>query len=284
MFSIIIPSFNNYRYLKLTIDSIKKNSKFQNELLVHVNEDNNGETRNYLKQNNIFYTYTEKNVGLCTSINIIAKKANKEYLIYSHDDMYFCPNWETPLLNRIKDLHHNQFYFSASMIEPNSGHIVFDCGLDIDTFDEKKLLDNYMNLDINDHQGSHFAPHCIHKDIWNKVNGFSEEFNPGMGSDPDFNMKLWNEGIRIFRGLSDFKVYHFGSITTRKNQKIIQNKGDITFLKKWGISTKFFIKHYLRSKTKYNGPLDNPKKNIFFYIDLFKCKIKLLYLKLLTAE
>ena len=65
-------------------------------------------------------------------------------------------------------------------------------------------------------QGSHFAPHVINKELWNKVNGFSEEFNPGIASDPDFNMKLWNEGVRIFKGISKFKVYHFGSITTRK--------------------------------------------------------------------
>ena len=34
--------------------------------------------------------------------------------------------------------------------------------------------------------------HLIHRDLWNKVGGFSEEFYPGTGSDPDLNMKLWN--------------------------------------------------------------------------------------------
>ena len=81
-------------------------------------------------------------------------------------------------------------------------------------------------------------------------------------------MKLWNEGVRIFKGLNNFKVYHFGSITTRKKKNFIQNRGDKTFLKKWGISTKFFKKHYLRSKTKFNGPLNDPKKNISYYFDL----------------
>ena len=67
--------------------------------------------------------------------------------------------------------------------------------------------------------------------MWDKVGGFSEEFNPGIGSDPDFNMKLWKEGVRIFKGLNDFKVYHFGSLTTRKKKNLIQNRGDKTFLK-----------------------------------------------------
>ena len=28
-------------------------------------------------------------------------------------------------------------------------------------------------------------------------------------------MKLWNKGIRIFKGVNDCKVYHFGSIVLR---------------------------------------------------------------------
>jgi hypothetical protein len=110
--------------------------------------------------------------------------------------------------------------------------------------------------------------------MWNKVGGFSEEFNPGIGSDPDFNMKLWNQNVRIFKGLNDFKVYHFGSLTTRKKKNITQNRGDRTFLKKWGITTKFFKKYYLKSKSRFEGPLTEPKKNIDFYLNLIICKIK----------
>ena len=116
--------------------------------------------------------------------------------------------------------------------------------------------------------------------MWNKVGGFSEEFNPGIGSDPDFNMKLWKEGVRVFKGLNDFKIYHFASLTTRKNLKVIQNRGDNTFLKKWGFTIKFFKKYYMRTNTKYKGPLSEPNKNILFYLNLLGCKIKLFYLNL----
>ena len=280
MFSIIIPSYNNSNYLKLCIESIKKTANLNNQIIVHVNEDYNGETRSYLKKQNIKYTFSNKNIGLCSSINLAVKSSSNKYILYSHDDMYFCPGWEEALIDEINKIKHNFFYISGSMIEPDSGHIIFDCGNSLDSFDEKKLLDNYKNKNINDHQGSHFAPHCVHIDIWNKVGGFSEEFNPGIGSDPDFNMKLWKVGVRIFKGLNSFKVYHFGSLTTRKNKNIIKNKGDETFLKKWGVTTKFFKKYYLKSKTKYYGPLKNPNKNISYYFDLFKCKKKIFYLKL----
>jgi len=282
MFSIIIPTLNNLKYLKFCINSIKKNSKLDNEIIVHVSEDKTSETRNFLTSEKIKFTFTEANVGLCTAINIVAKRASKKYLIYAHDDMYFCPGWEDPLKNEINSISHNYFYISGSMIEPKSGHIIFNCGETVENFDEKKLLNNLDNLNIRDHQGSHFAPHCVHKDIWNIVGGFSEEFNPGIASDPDFNMKLWNIGVRIFKGLNLFKVYHFGSLTTRKNKNIIQNRGDVTFLKKWGITTSFFKKYYLRSNTVYISPLAEPNKNFIYMIEMLKCKFKLLYVKIFS--
>ena len=113
MFSIIIPTLNNQKYLEFCIKSIKKNSKLNNEILVHVSEDFDKTTRNYLRNNRIEYTYSEKNVGLCTAINTIAKKARNEYLIYSHDDMYFCPYWEKPLVNEIKSINHKFFIYLA---------------------------------------------------------------------------------------------------------------------------------------------------------------------------
>ena len=104
----------------------------------------------------------------------------------------------------------------------NNGQIELDCGNDVENFNEKKFLTEYKNVNFYDFQGSTWAPHLIHKETWNKVGGFSEEFYPGTGSDPDLNMKLWQVGVRIFKGINDFKVYHFGSIVTRKYEGILK--------------------------------------------------------------
>ena len=280
MISITIPTYNNLDYLKFTIDSIEKNSTFKKfEILLHVNDGSDG-TLDYVKSKNFKYTYSSKNIGLCSALNQVCKISSFDYFLYSHDDMYFCPGWDEILINEINLLKNNLFYLSATMIEINSAHISYDCGSDLNNFDEKKFLQNYKNLPFYDHQGTHFAPHLVHKELWNKVGGFSEEFNPGIGSDPDFNMKLWNAGVRIFKGINSFRIYHFSSITTRKKLDIVRNKGDITFLKKWGFSTKFFKKHYLKSKSLFTGPLDMPVKNLIYYFDLFLCKIKKFYFKL----
>ena len=148
MISITIPTFNNLNYLKFTIDSIKKNSVLNKyEILLHINEGSDG-TLEYAKKNNMKFTFSEKNIGLCSSINKVSKISKYNYLLYSHDDMYFCPNWDKVLLDEIKSFSHDDFYLSGTMIEPNSGHIVCDFGVDLDTFKEDELLSKYKNINF----------------------------------------------------------------------------------------------------------------------------------------
>jgi len=288
MFSIIVPTYNNIEYLKILITSIKVNSKYNHEIIIHVNEGTDG-TLDYVKKNKIKYTYTEKNIGLCSATNTAASKSSTQYILYTHDDMYFCPGWDVALLKEIKELNTNSYYISGTMIEQSSGHIQLDCGSNFLDFDERLLLEKYNAVKFFDHQGSHWAPHLIHKSLWDKIGGFSQEFNPGIGSDPDLNMKLWASGVRIFKGLNKFRVYHFGSVVLRKKKNFKRNNGTRTFLLKWGFTPIFFVKHYLRGGVfkfnkiicnKFYEPLEEPKKNTSFYLDLFICKIKLFYLKI----
>ena len=279
-FSILIPTINNYNYLKICISSILKNSKYEHEILVHSNNSTD-QTSSFLKSMNIEEIKNSNNFGLCTALNQLAQKAKYEFLLFLHDDMYICPNWEEPLINEINSYDHSNFYLSGIMIEKTNGHINYNFGDDYSNFDENKLLKMYNAFPFQDIQGNDKNPSLVNKNLWNKVNGMSEEFNPGDASDPDFILKLWNSGVRIFKGLSNFRVYHFGSITTRKNKNIKLNNGAKIFLNKWGITYKFFRKHFLNYHARYDGPLKEPKKNIFFYFDLFICKMKFLYYKIL---
>ena len=62
MFSIIIPTLNNLNHLKLCLNSIKRNSVLNNEIIIHVSIGNDG-TRDYLNEQNIKYTFTDYNAG-----------------------------------------------------------------------------------------------------------------------------------------------------------------------------------------------------------------------------
>ena len=84
------------------------------------------------------------------------------------------------------------------------------------------------------------------------MGGYSVEFSPGMYSDPDFSMKLWQAGIRLFKGLEKSRVYHFGSISVKR---VKRNKGYYTFIAKWGMTSGTLSKYYLRRGDKFDGPL-----------------------------
>ena len=283
MFSIVIPTLNNINYLKLCIKSIKNNSNFNHEIIIHVNQGTDG-TIEFLKNEKIKFSYTKYNAGICEGVNLASKLSTTNYILYAHDDFYFCPGWDDALVNELKDLKNNLFYFSGTMIQ--NGQVELNCGNSLQDFNEKKLLNEYKNIKFNDFQGSTWAPHLIHKDVWDKIGGFSEEYFPGTGSDPDLNMKLWKEGVRIFKGLQNCKVYHFGSIVTRQKEKKFNtitdsgSKGSKIFLLKWGISIKFFKKYFLKSDTIYLEPLKEPVKNFNFFFDLIICKFYYLYLKI----
>ena len=270
MFSIIIPTFNNLNYLKLCLSSIQKNSSLNHEILIHVNEGNDG-TLDYLKNNDYKYTYSKKNAGVCTAFNEAAKRASKNFIVLAHDDMYFCPNWDKVFLKELDQIPKNSdFFLSGTMVQPFKSYINLNCGENINEFNEEKLLNEIPLIKFDDFQGTHWQPSLIPIKTWNKVGGFSEEFSPGLGSDPDFNMKLWNIGVRLFKGLGNCRVYHFSSMSLRKKA---WNNGAKTFLLKWGISIKFFKKHYLKSDNIFTGQLTEPNKNLFYFLDLIKCKI-----------
>ena len=54
-FSILIPSWNNLSFLKLCVQSIRKNSAMQHQIIVHVNDGSDG-TLQWVKEEGLDYT------------------------------------------------------------------------------------------------------------------------------------------------------------------------------------------------------------------------------------
>lgn len=256
-FSILIPTWNNLPYLKFCIDSLRKNSRFDNQIIVFVNEGKDG-TADWLKsQENVEMLYDAENRGVCYAVNACRTLVQHDYIVYMNDDMYACPDWDFQLQQEIEKLTTDYFYLSSTLIEPaklnnpNYVAVIKDYGDSIETFNEKALLNGFKMLHKANWQGSSWPPSVVHKKIWDLVGGFSIEFTPGMYSDPDFSMKLWHLGVRIFMGVGKSKVYHFGAKSTKRVRK---NKGSDTFLKKWGMTSNTFYSQVLHLGKEYSGP------------------------------
>ena len=134
---------------------------------------------------------------------------------------------------------------SATMIEPtgeNPCSVIRNYGTDINSFREADLLADQEKLYRDDWNGSTWPPNIVHVDNWDLVGGMSIEYSPGMYSDPDLSRKLWEAGVRIFKGKGTSLVYHFACKSTGRIRK---NKGQKTFVLKWNISAKTFQNRYL---------------------------------------
>jgi glycosyltransferase involved in cell wall biosynthesis len=277
-FSILIPTWNSLQYLELCIGSIQKNSRFNHQIIVHVNDGSDG-TYEWVKSRKLDHTYSPSNVGVCYAFNAAATLAKSDFLLLIDDDNYVLPDWDLYLWEEIQNIGHEYFAVSGTKIEP---HRTFNnCviaprnfGASPGDFNEKELLKTFGNINFSDWNGSSWYPLVIHRKMWNLVGGLSVEFTPGMYSDPDFMMKLWQAGVRYFKGVSKSRSYHFISRSVRRVKK---NKGRKQFLKKWGISNSTFRRYYLHMGEPFKGYLKEPEKNAAFKLRLIRDRLKVLF-------
>lgn len=262
MFSIIIPTWNNLPYLKQCVDSIQRNSFFRHQVILHINEGNDG-TRQWVTDNGFEHTSSPRNEGICKAVNQAAMLAVQDYIVYMNDDMYVCPDWDKYLAAEIDRMDTDCFMLSATMIEPvktnNNCVIVENFGATVETFREADLLEHFERPDKKDWNGATWPPTLVAKKYWFLTGGYSIELSPGLSSDDDFSMKMWQAGCRIYKGVGKSRVYHF---QTRTTSRVKKNNGRKQFLFKWGINQSTFNKYFLRRGSPFSGPLSAPPKSV----------------------
>lgn len=246
LFAILIPTWNNLAHLKLCIDSIRKNSRYKHQIIVHANEGSDG-TWEYLKKENICSTRTQRNMGSPYSLNIMRSSVRTKYISFVNDDMYVCPDWDHYLYEEIKKAPTDKFFYSGTMIEPkdtNNPCVVFkNFGTSVETFDEAALLKELPRISHADWKGAHWPPNVVSTRMWDIVGGYGIEYSPAYYSDDDFSMKLWKAGVRDMRGIGKSLTYHFMCKSTGRVKK---NDGRGTFIAKWGIKPSHLEKKLLK--------------------------------------
>jgi len=252
MFSIVIPSWNNLAYLQLCLESLKKHSKVEHEILVHLNDGSDGSLE-WVRAQGIKYTQCAKNVGVCLSVNHLVTQAKHEWILYMNDDMVAAPGWDTAFIEAIQSVDTSLAMFFGTLIQPETGGhdsiIKQNFGDSPATFDEAKFLQEYALDDCGDKEGAALQPTLVHKKWWGMLGGYSMEFSPGMSSDDDLLMKFWVAGCRNYRIVGASRFYHFGCKSTGR---IKHNFGGRIFVMKWGITQIEFHRIYLRSLRKTN--------------------------------
>lgn len=252
----MIPTWHNFSYLKLAVESVRKNSTYDHQIIVIVNGDYD-ETLEWVKaQDDIDIVLFRENAGVCYALNAARTLVNSEWILFINDDMYVLPEWDKELLDEAERIGDIWISLSSTVIEPfqspNTCVIVGDYGRGAEDFQENKLLTEFRDLEREDWSGSNYPPVLTHVKVWDYVGGYSIEFSPGAASDRDFSRKLWEAGVRIFKGVSASRVYHFVS---KSVGRIKMNDGRKGFIFKWGTSSRTFINHNLNIGKSWKGPL-----------------------------
>jgi len=169
-FSILIPSWNNLPFLKLCIESILKNSRFKHQIIVHLNDGNDGSLA-WVKENGFSFSHSNDNVGVCYAFNAAASLAQSNYLLLIDDDNYVLPDWDFYLWEDMQKIGHHYFSISGTKIEPRKTFnpcviAPRDFGSSPDEFKETELLKKYKLMEWNDWNGSSWYPLLLHKKMW----------------------------------------------------------------------------------------------------------------------
>jgi len=235
--SILIPTLDNPEYLQCVVDSIKKHTTVEHEVL-------------------IYHNTKEKNIGLAAAINKLGKQVTGEYICYLNDDMYVTPGWDVGLLAAVNPNIHYQ-YITAPMFEPQYANpcmnAPIDYGRTASTFREADFLREWKDVRrIKEDIVSPWCPIFVSKALWDEVGGYSEEYFPCYGTDPDFAAKIYFAALKKganfeFRAVADVGVYHFQAITTDRlpNAQRYRDMAKQIFIGKWGMDHTTFYRECL---------------------------------------
>jgi glycosyltransferase involved in cell wall biosynthesis/GT2 family glycosyltransferase len=246
--SIAICAFNGVEYTKLLIDSIRRHSQYEHEILIFSDGSTDGTLEWLRKQKDLVWQHDRRNRGICTAMNRAAAMATRDFLFFPNTDHVVGPGWDRALLARLR----SDTVVSCQCIEPGIVPVapIFhtaDCGTRWDLFDESAYHDALARLvKASESPGINY-PFALPRALWEEVGGLDEVFNPGPANDPDLFYRLNFAGARMVRA-EDVVVYHFSGKSSRMagetrherpEWSAITDRNEGRFVDKWGERYKY---------------------------------------------
>ncbi len=261
-----IPSKNNLRYLKNSIQSIKANSLHQNEIIVYVDADNDG-TKEWLDENRIKYLVNDTDTpkGIAYGYNRCIEAATTPIVCMFHADMYMGQWFDDAILKHLKPLS----VVSGTRIEPplhpkGLEKIVEDFGMYPEDF-KKAEFDKFVYEMRYVYQGKTtkgiFAPWAIYKEDITSIGMHDEKLHSYHEDSDIFNRFILNgyDIIQTWEAL----VYHLTcrggqfqdgieQVTKDEFFHLMKNSSFKNYVRKWGTFIKNDEYQYPTIPHKYN--------------------------------
>jgi glycosyltransferase involved in cell wall biosynthesis len=266
-----IPTKNNLRYLKNSIQSIKENSTYENDIVVFVDSDNDG-TIEWLINNDITHliNYTNEPKGIAYGYNRCIEVANTPIVCMFHADMYMGKGFDVGILKYLKPLS----VVSGTRIEPplhpqGLEKIVKDFGMYPEDF-KKDDFNSYVS-ELVEHSKDKttkgiFAPWAIYKEDITSIGMHDESFHSYHEDSDIFNRFILND-YDIIQTWEAY-VYHLTCRGGQFQDGIEQVTKDEVFHKMKQSAFKNYIRkwgHFVKND-EYQYPILPHKYNVGFIL------------------
>lgn len=240
MLTFCISTYNNLEYLKIAIDSVRKNSFYKDSpFIIHAENCTDG-TDEWLKENankhQLDY-YIDKNdipLGIGGGMNFCADRVKTEYIMFLHSDFYVTKNWDKLLLNVFDKYPKEKMWVCSHRIEPDmfgspqrpgtvivpkdifgAYHYNFN-PIYFETWVQEFTESN--DFEIPKGEG---VSGLIRKKDWDEIGGNDPLFAPASWEDMDLFLRMLQNNFRFIL-TSKSVVWHFGA---RGSHRLEENKG-----------------------------------------------------------
>ena len=235
-----ISTYNNLPYLKLAIESVRKNSYFKDApFIIHTENCTDG-TNEWLSRNIGKYgltVYIDKNevpIGIGGGMNFCADKVKTEYICFLHSDFYVTKDWDLELLNIHNKYPNEKLWVNSFRIEPNTFNSPDRPGtalVPLDAFgayshdfrgdDLEEWADEFKQMNDFEIPKGEGVSGLVKKTVWDEVGGNDDRFAPTSWDDMDLFLRMLQHGVRFILPSKSI-VWHFGA---RGSHRLEENDG-----------------------------------------------------------
>jgi GT2 family glycosyltransferase len=241
MLTFCISTYNNLPYLKIAVESVRRNSYYKDApFIIHAENCTDG-TVEWLKENSDRFRleyYIDKNeqpIGIGGGMNFCAKRVKTEYIMFLHSDFYVTKHWDLELMlihqnRKIPKLWVNPHRIEPQMF-PNSSSRPGTVIVPADVFGSyyhnfnSEFFDEWANLFVqtNDFQipKGEGVSGLIKKSVWDEFGGNDGRFAPTSYEDMDLFLRMLHGGVKFIL-TSKSLVWHFGA---RGSHRLEENNG-----------------------------------------------------------
>ena len=125
MITFCISTYNNLEYLKIAVESVRKNSFFKDApFIIHAENCTDG-TDEWLRKNKDVYKLqyvldiNDKPKGIGGGMNFCADLVKTEYIMFLHSDFYVTNNWDKELLDLFEKYPNDRLWVNSWRVEPS---------------------------------------------------------------------------------------------------------------------------------------------------------------------